>query len=226
MLEIIHAFFYLLFLVDSAILSALFIGPLSIPFTVKWRIRFARYCLSSRNHQNPFFDLCHHRKLPRLCCNGQLLVQSCTNCDCTSAVSMPPALPRSLDECGGAEGVVRDNRIPLAGQWARDYVPTVDRPLINLSQGVPGHPPPQVSPALGTRSVGSTLMLSRRYYQAFLDRLATASSAPELMTYGDLSGEAGLRKAFAADVERQFGGGINASEVIITAGCNLVRLLS
>jgi aspartate/methionine/tyrosine aminotransferase len=94
-----------------------------------------------------------------------------------------------------------DPPIPLAAAWASLYASSADNPLVNLAQGVPGAPPPD----------------------EFLQRLGDAASQPSSTTYGDLRGDEGLRKAFVADVNQVYGGDVGVDEVVLTAGCNLVR---
>lgn len=100
--------------------------------------------------------------------------------------------------------------IPLAAQWAAEYSPTADDPLINLSQGVPGAPPPQ----------------------AMLDKLADATRDPTSTGYGALAGDVSLRLAVANNIERVYGPAaeeddrVTADNVAITAGCNLASTSS
>ncbi|BGP13189.1 hypothetical protein JCM10213_000231 [Rhodosporidiobolus nylandii] len=95
--------------------------------------------------------------------------------------------------------------IPLAAHWAREYSPTPAEPLLVLSQGVPGDPPP---PDL-------------------LQKLAEAAGDPVTTGYGDLRGDAGLRRELARDVNAVYGAGgaaepaVTGEDVVITAGCNL-----
>lgn len=94
-----------------------------------------------------------------------------------------------------------DPPIPLAATWASVYSPSAADPLVNLAQGVPGAPPPA----------------------EFLQRLGDAAAQPASTTYGDLRGDEGLRRAFVADVNQVYGGDVGVDEVVLTAGCNLVR---
>jgi aspartate/methionine/tyrosine aminotransferase len=87
--------------------------------------------------------------------------------------------------------------IPEAQAWLRAYDGTAGPP-IDLSQAVPGYPPP---PSL-------------------LAALAEAAGRPAAASYGPIVGDAGLREAYAADVSRLYGGEIGAGEIAITAGCN------
>lgn len=89
-----------------------------------------------------------------------------------------PAVQRAAARYGGAHG-----------------------PFLDLSQAVPGHPPP---PAL-------------------LDALGEAARDPALLGYGPIEGEPALREAWAADLTRAHGlgaGAVSAEDVLVTAGCN------
>lgn len=87
--------------------------------------------------------------------------------------------------------------IPEVQGWGRSYDGSLGQ-LIDLSQAVPGYPPP---PEL-------------------LARLAKAAGNPELAGYGPIEGEQVLREALAGEMRRLYGGAINAANVHITAGCN------
>jgi len=87
--------------------------------------------------------------------------------------------------------------IPEAKAWARGY-DGGHGPLIDLSQAVPGSPPPA----------------------ALLDRLAQAAATAESTRYGPIAGDDQLRQAYAAESSAFYGGAIAAAEVAITAGCN------
>ncbi|GAA5860394.1 hypothetical protein JCM3774_000405 [Rhodotorula dairenensis] len=101
--------------------------------------------------------------------------------------------------------------IPKAAQWATRYRPQSPSDpadaLINLSQGVPGAPPPR----------------------EMLDRLADATRDPATTGYGPLAGDASLRVAVADHVNSSYAVNpdtheerrIAAENVAITAGCNL-----
>ncbi|KZT24643.1 PLP-dependent transferase [Neolentinus lepideus HHB14362 ss-1] len=101
----------------------------------------------------------------------------------------------------------REPPIGQALSWARRYVPSPNRPLLDISQGVPGTPPP---PALR-------------------DALSAAASAPGVFSYGPDEGEYDLRKAVAEEMRWVYGGGDKASmqvdvkpeDISITSGCNL-----
>jgi aspartate/methionine/tyrosine aminotransferase len=87
--------------------------------------------------------------------------------------------------------------IPEAQGWARAYDGSLG-PLINLSQAVPGAPPP---PEL-------------------LERLAAAAGDPEVARYGSIEGEAPLRDVYASHVSRLYGGTVRPADISITTGCN------
>lgn len=94
--------------------------------------------------------------------------------------------------------------IPRAAEWAAAFSPTPEQPLLNLSQGVPGAPPPQ----------------------AMLDELADAVKDPATTGYGALAGDHALREAVAEEATRIYAapGRIAVENVAITAGCNLASI--
>lgn len=87
--------------------------------------------------------------------------------------------------------------IPEAQGWARAYDGRRG-PLIDLSQAVPGTPPPA----------------------AMLARLAEAAARPDMTRYGAIVGDKVLREGYAAESSRFYGAAIRPDEVAITAGCN------
>lgn len=87
--------------------------------------------------------------------------------------------------------------IPQAQGWARAYDGR-SGVLIDLSQAVPGSPPPE----------------------ALLAKLAEAAAKPECARYGGITGDAALREAYADEVSRIYGASIAAGETVITSGCN------
>ncbi len=87
--------------------------------------------------------------------------------------------------------------IPEAKSWAKGYAGALG-PLIDLSQAVPGFPPPEE--------------LMRRH--------ASAAGEREAASYGDILGDRALRAAYAAHVSGIYGQHITETEVAITAGCN------
>ncbi|KAM5541286.1 hypothetical protein V8D89_005215 [Ganoderma adspersum] len=91
--------------------------------------------------------------------------------------------------------------IPQAYAWAAAYPATDDRPLLDMSQGVPGVPPPQV----------------------FLDALGKAASSPGSCGYLPNTGEPALREAMVQEMKVRYGSDadITQDDIAITAGCNL-----
>ena len=87
--------------------------------------------------------------------------------------------------------------IPEAASWLAAYDGKMG-PTINLSQAVPGDPPPK----------------------PFLDKIATAAASAEATRYCDIFGDETLRASFAAESSRVYDAQINARQVAITAGCN------
>jgi len=88
--------------------------------------------------------------------------------------------------------------IPAARAWAARYDGRAG-PALDLTQAVPGYPPP---PEL-------------------LARLAEAAGSPACAGYGPIAGDAALREALAADVSAVYGAQVAPAQVAITAGCNL-----
>lgn len=89
--------------------------------------------------------------------------------------------------------------IPEAKAWAAGRPGGDDAPpLIDLSQAVPGAPPPPV----------------------LLQALAAAAGTAEAARYGDILGDHALRAAYARDVADRPGSAIEAADIAITAGCN------
>ena len=72
------------------------------------------------------------------------------------------------------------------------------KPLIDVSQAVPGYPPPK----------------------ELTDHLATRIGEPTMARYTDIEGLPELREALAADIGARYGGTVAAEQVVITAGCN------
>ncbi|KAG1814770.1 pyridoxal phosphate-dependent transferase [Suillus subaureus] len=84
--------------------------------------------------------------------------------------------------------------IPHAKSWGVVYKPTTTRPLLDMSQGVPGTPPPKV----------------------LLEALSQSSSSPNHQ-------ESALRSAFAEEMKTVYGRemDITQDDIAITAGCNM-----
>ncbi|SDU16304.1 aminotransferase [Stappia sp. ES.058] len=93
--------------------------------------------------------------------------------------------------------------IPEAARWLSEYDGR-HGPAINLSQAVPGDPPPQ----------------------PFLDRIAASAASAEATRYGDIFGDAPLRQAHANASASLYGADIAPAEVAITAGCNQAFFVS
>ncbi|KAL1660741.1 pyridoxal phosphate-dependent transferase [Schizophyllum commune] len=96
--------------------------------------------------------------------------------------------------------------IPQAHAWATAYKPTPTRPLLNMSQGVPGiPPPPEVQKAL-----------------------AAAAANPESFGYTLPEGDPPMRAALAAEMKHVYGPkcDVTADDIALTAGCNLAFVAS
>lgn len=93
--------------------------------------------------------------------------------------------------------------IPQAQGWAQAYDGR-HGPLINLSQAVPGSPPPA----------------------ELLERLAEAAALPECTRYGGITGDLALREAYAGEISRFYGAAFSPAEVAITSGCNQAYVIT
>ncbi len=94
--------------------------------------------------------------------------------------------------------------IAEARSWVEQGPLPADLPLIDLSQAVPGYPPP---PEL-TAHLGERL------------------SDPAVHRYTDIPGLPELRSAHAERMSEAYGGGLDARHVAITAGCNQAYCLA
>lgn len=87
--------------------------------------------------------------------------------------------------------------IPKVQAWARAY-DGAHGPLLDLSQAVPGYPPPP----------------------QMLAWLGEAGGSAAMTGYGNIEGESDLRAAYAAHLSQIYGGRVEASETHMTSGCN------
>jgi len=87
--------------------------------------------------------------------------------------------------------------IPAVQAWAREY-DGARGPLLDMSQAVPGYPPPP----------------------EMLAWLGEAAASTGATGYGDIEGEDSLRAGYAAHVSALYGAQVVAAETHITAGCN------
>ena len=87
--------------------------------------------------------------------------------------------------------------IARAGRWIASYDGR-HGPLIDCSQAVPNHAPPE----------------------AFATRLAAAAASPAAARYGDILGDAALREAYAAHVSHVYDTQIAPTRIAVTSGCN------
>jgi aspartate/methionine/tyrosine aminotransferase len=88
--------------------------------------------------------------------------------------------------------------IPEARGWASRYDGAYGHAL-DLTQAVPGYPP----------------------HPGIVDSLAAAVRDPATLGYGNITGDAGLREAYAAEVSALYGGRVGPGEVAITGGANM-----
>jgi aspartate/methionine/tyrosine aminotransferase len=85
------------------------------------------------------------------------------------------------------------------------YKPTPSRPLLNLSQGVPGSAPPSI----------------------LIDSFKRTAATEECYEYGSVAGDAGLRNALAEEMKGVYKGSVKVDvdvtgeDVMITTGCNI-----
>src|SRR5688500_6686173 len=103
---------------------------------------------------------------------------------------MPPILSPRIEATAAPP-------IPGARAWAARYAGGAG-PAIDLTQAVPGYPPP---PGL-------------------LEQLARAAGSPANAGYGPIDGEVPLREALAADMAACYGVPIGTADIAITAGGN------
>lgn len=126
-------------------------------------------------------------------------------CDASKAIDARPAPPQSrLIMLTSSSAALNPDLIdtgtppiPEAQGWARRYDGSRG-PLIDLSQAVPGSPPPD----------------------ALLRKLAEAAAEPGSARYGGITGDTTLREAYAAEISRVYGASFAPAEVAITSGCN------
>ncbi|MDR6870624.1 aspartate/methionine/tyrosine aminotransferase [Bosea sp. BE125] len=93
--------------------------------------------------------------------------------------------------------------IPEAQGWARAYDGR-NGPLIDLSQAVPGSPPPQ----------------------ELLQRLGEAAGATDSARYGVITGDLALREAYVKEIGGIYGARFSPSEIAITSGCNQAYVIT
>jgi aspartate/methionine/tyrosine aminotransferase len=93
--------------------------------------------------------------------------------------------------------------IPEAQGWARAYDGR-NGPLIDLSQAVPGSPPPQ----------------------ELLQRLGEAARATDSARYGAITGDLALREAYTNEIGSIYGARFSPSEIAITSGCNQAYVIT
>ncbi|KIJ13042.1 hypothetical protein PAXINDRAFT_177056 [Paxillus involutus ATCC 200175] len=91
--------------------------------------------------------------------------------------------------------------IPRAYAWGEAYIPSPGRPLLDMSQGLPGSPPPDI----------------------LLEALAKTSSSPLSSGYCHILGESKLRSTFAQETKTVYGhnADVTAEDIAITSGCNM-----
>ncbi len=93
---------------------------------------------------------------------------------------------------------VAEPPIAEAYGWIKGRQFCADKPLIDVSQAVPGYPPPA----------------------ALTDHLAARIGEPAMARYTEIEGLPELREALAADITALYGGSVDAGQIVIAAGCN------
>ena len=94
--------------------------------------------------------------------------------------------------------IVRGIDSPMGAAQALLALRDNDRPLLNLSQAAPAYPP---APAV-------------------VDRVVEVAQDPAGATYAPVPGLPALRRAVAEELTRDYGGAVEPSDVVVTAGCN------
>src|SRR5262249_14786005 len=82
--------------------------------------------------------------------------------------------------------------------WIRGREFPADKPLIDVSQAVPGYPPAK----------------------ELTDHLAARVGEPAMARYTEIEGLPELRSALAADIGARYESAVEAEQIVITAGCN------
>jgi len=93
---------------------------------------------------------------------------------------------------------VAEPPIAEAYGWIKGREFPAGKPLIDVSQAVPGYPPAK----------------------ELTDHLAVRIGEPAMARYTDIEGLPELRAALAADIGERYGAVVAAEQVVITAGCN------
>ncbi|RZT85328.1 aspartate/methionine/tyrosine aminotransferase [Pseudonocardia sediminis] len=94
--------------------------------------------------------------------------------------------------------IVRGIDSPMGAAQALLALRDDDRPVLNLSQAAPVYPP---APAV-------------------VERVVEVARDPDGGTYAPVPGVPALRQAFAEELTRDYAGSVDASDVVVTAGCN------
>ncbi|KAG7086076.1 hypothetical protein E1B28_003593 [Marasmius oreades] len=96
--------------------------------------------------------------------------------------------------------------ISQAHKWALSYIPTEKRPLLDMSQGVPGTPP----------------------HESLQNAIQTASTTRSSFGYGPAEGEAHLRSALVEEMKEIYGVDVDlkVEDIAVTVGCNMAFVAS
>lgn len=98
------------------------------------------------------------------------------------------------------------HRIPQAYKWAESYIPSNERRLLDMSQGVPGIAPPE----------------------DLLSAVSIAAASPSSCGYCPVSGEPLLRRALAEEMKEVYGreADVTAKDIVLTTGCNMAFVVT
>ncbi|KAF9254847.1 PLP-dependent transferase [Marasmius fiardii PR-910] len=96
--------------------------------------------------------------------------------------------------------------IPQAYKWALSFASTGDRPLLDMSQGVPGTPP----------------------HESLQKAFQTMSTSRNTFGYGPAEGEEQLRAGLVEEMKENYGkdADLEVEDIAVTAGCNMAFVAS
>ncbi|CAE6492239.1 unnamed protein product [Rhizoctonia solani] len=108
--------------------------------------------------------------------------------------------------------------IPMASRWGSEYKNPGSKPLINLSQGVPGEQP---HPSLIERLSKAVLTPTAQNGDT------TVSGGSDSAAYGNVRGDVAMRTALVEEMRHVYGGkdklhvDVQLEDVALSAGCNM-----
>ncbi|KAG8737670.1 hypothetical protein FRC10_007951 [Ceratobasidium sp. 414] len=114
-----------------------------------------------------------------------------------------PAFASGGSKLSSAVKATNTPPIPIASKWASAYKHAQSKPLINLSQGVPGSQP----------------------HSSVAQSLSQVAKDGDSAAYGDIFGDLDMRRALVGEMEYVYGGegrtvDVAVEDVALTAGCN------